>query len=201
MSRQNGLGEYRATLLLSLNNLEKDALVKLLIEEVSPTYSGESVDGYFFRMRVKTLFGFLHNKLFGSGDCGKQGLLRVVENLDKVKEMLKEFIQFPKVPNQLHISNETVKNVFVKAHAWKRFYERWHLENLSSDKIAKLLEESFSRSVPTELKMAYKTLRIINNGFELADYFFDQQINCRFVVVRDRDKDGDLILATVERPK
>lgn len=206
MSVRRDKGLFKKDLLDSLSERELAGFVELL-SKMKRYESVRSNLAYVIGFDTKTLFGVLHKEVFGCWDSSALAFCKVMENLDKVKEILRKLPTkvacpedvCPQMPINLQISNKDAGSVFVTNHAWKRFYEHWHerSEKSKPEDIASRLQQSFARSKKVYLEGAYATLRVINNKFAPADYFLDQSANCRFVVIQD----GKLsLLTTVERP-
>lgn len=195
---------FKKNLLSSLTEREMAGFVELL--KIMRKPSGENMK-YLMGFDTKTLFGFLHQKLFGEWDLSVLGFQRVMENLDGVRALLGSTPirvacfkhAFPKMPSNLQISNEWAQNIFVMFHAWKRFCERFQerTKKLHPDEVAACLQQSFSKAKPVKLDNSHAVMRIIHNKFTSVDYFIDQSMRCRFVVGL---LNGRPSLFTVERP-
>lgn len=213
MTGKANKGLLREELLDSLTEKEIIGLVELLnrVRNFNRTRKKDALS-YLMSFDAKTLFGVLHKELFGFWDSSAPAFYKVMENLDKMKEILNKISvktvgfktaypqMYPQMPNNLYINNERTGNVFVTIHAWKRFCERCYAEpeKLEPRQIADRLKKSFARAKQVRLEKAYAVLRAINNKFISADYFLDQSMNCRFVIISRENK---ITLLTIERPR
>ena len=201
-------GQWKQKILESLTDRELAGLIELL-GRVRPLRNPPLRKyEYLANFDTNTLVGVLHKHLFGFWETTNEAFRDVLENIEGVQKILAEIplkdykpeTGRPKLPDGLSVCNKEAGTVPVSIHAWERFCDRWYPEvkSLSPDRIAVSLQNAFVRAKKEDIGIAYATLRTINNQFKRAEYFFDQAMNCRFVVV---DNGGKFNLATVEHPK
>ncbi len=203
----NGL---KKKLIDALSQKEVLILARLIVALCGPKGSHLLAERYLSNVSVKTLFGFLHKELFGRWGCAKTDFIKVMENLDQVKNMLQEsaaksyhfskkpsndLLIYPQMPKELQVSNGIMKNVLVAAHAWERFCERFRPKENNPDRIVASIQASFDRAQAVTLKRGHEVYRLITNNFVESEYLFDQILKCRFVVIPEN---GKFTLVTVE---
>lgn len=201
-------GLSKKELIDALSDREVTALVSLLnVAKVSSEYHRE----YLLNQEARLIFGVLHLKIFGAFDGAKSKFQVILENIPKVRAILASIPvpppkvsekkkQIPEMPRNLWLDSQSAGRVFVSEHAWQRFCERFLAEptRFSQKEIADRLQRTFSGAIKSQLEKVEAVLRRINNNFQEADYYYNQQMGCRFVVA---SKNGRSILKTVERPR
>lgn len=207
--------QLKRDLISSLTEPEKIALVNLLSKVSRPLKPVNTSSMYLQHCETPTLFGFLYKQLFGEWKYGGEAAIKVMNNIDQLRAMLRQgstatdfletlkdthngVMSFPLMPRSLRINNRKLQDVLVSMHAWKRFYERFCPKNADTERVVQSIQRSFSRAKPVKLKQGFETIRFINNHFEEAQYFFDKPRHCRFVVVVE---DNKFVLKTVEVPR
>lgn len=189
-------GAIKDALISSLNGEEVAALAGLL--ELARIRRAGLTDLAFVRdTGARTLFGFLHKKMYGQWDYNSIVVERIMGDPNRLKEVLKESpaptkisaVQVLQLLGSLKVSNKAIGEVAVTNHAWKRFCERYlfYHESATPEQIAFWFQQSFSRAVLCRgKKMPGK--HVI--------YLLDQPMKCRFVVIREGYRHT---LVTVER--
>lgn len=114
----------------------------------------------------------------------------------------------PRMPENFQIHHEVVGVVNVSIHAWRRFYIRsvvrpsdCKLTDSVGSFFAKQFCRSFARSQEVFLNPKYEVLRILNNDFRQARYFYDRATDTRFVLQEKENRPGQWFVVTAERPK
>ncbi|MBM3206652.1 MAG: hypothetical protein FJZ43_03460 [Candidatus Staskawiczbacteria bacterium] len=204
--------KMKKDLIDSLNEKQRLSMITLLSIYYRPQRPVTTSSEYLKSCEVPTFFGFLHKLIFNEWFYEDHAsALKVVQNISKIKETLKgvpititfkesgdSFSVPPRIPKDFTIDNETLANVWVTEHAWKRFWERFFPKELNSEKVAEAIKKSFFQAKIVTLTRGHGVLRIIRNRFHEAQYFFNALDNCRFVVIFREDKH---LLITVEIPK
>ena len=192
-------GELKQQLNSSLSVQERTVLAKLLGEFTG--FRGKTFFWHLDNTSANTLFGFLHKKMFGSSDNEDRTFVKVMENLDALKKILRDVPLYPQIPRKMKIFNKEMGEVFVSIHAWERFCEKfcnyWKENDLTTEKVADALQRCFSRAKITKLSPRIIVRRIIDSGFKEAEYLLNQDMHCRFVV---QSEDSNKLLVTVEVP-
>lgn len=191
-----GKGALRAELSDSLSLQEGVALAKLLTKMRGSR--PRTLLEHFNTMGTNTLFGFLHKELFGDWADGNKAFTKVMENLNQLKDFLQKIPPCPQIPYKMQINNKMIGEIPIAIHAWERFCERFYPLEFSSDVVADALKKSFTRAIQVRLGKVHEITRLISNNGQEAEYFFDQVLDCRFVIIL---KEGGKILSTVEIPR
>lgn len=209
---QKNKRELREQLISALLKEQQDALYEMISSSMTLP---KNID--LRQVSVKTIFGFLYKNLFGLWKNEYLDIIRVLENIQDVKEMLDEFIDTrerkPKqnkevsgingiirIPFNFNVSNQSLGRCYVRIHAWRQFINRFCRDLRRKDQqiISEKFQDSFERSYQVYLIKRHAVIRQIKNSYKPAIYFFDQGLGCRFVIVEDNDKNKYVV--TVEIP-
>lgn len=152
----------------------------------------EKVTGCKWEEEFPSVLDYQHREPFRHPPEAKGKTVTIVPN------RIEPQLRMPKIPNEFFISGKGMKMLLTN-HSVHRFVERATNDLIAEDKIINNIKDIFDRSISIKFCKHHSVIRLLNNNFRSAKYYFDKQTGCTMISVENANKNkGGEVITTIE---